>query len=53
MKTGIRGYPDAGPADECAYSSPKNLMKRHIHPLRKMIMTRRPEAGVINWHLRD
>ena len=31
-KSGIRGHPGTSPPDECAYLSPKILMKLHIHP---------------------
>jgi hypothetical protein len=53
MKTGVCGNPGVRPEDESPYSHPKSRMSEHIHPVRKVIMTRQPGAGVINWHVRD
>jgi hypothetical protein len=60
-KSGIRGYPEArrqipeaGPADECPYSSPENQMKAHIHPFPEMVTASRTEAGVAGGiHVKD
>jgi hypothetical protein len=41
------------PADECAYSSWKSMMKEHIHPVLEVIMADEDGASVVSRHSRE